>query len=550
MAEPSSKRRRTEIACSVPRLRAVSHVCSDVVLVDGGSVTIGRDESLGDDYRLNANLKHVSGLHLRVDVENGSIAATDLSSNGTYVNSKRLEKGVRTQLNDGDLLSLGYASLEKAKDQNKWVSWTLQLEAAEPARPSAEGGCTQVLDDAEDPEPSAPAPASSPAAPAPPAAGPSDGASRALNASMMEELTCGICHGHFYKPISFIPCLHSFCRGCAAEWLQRSKNCPYRCPDLVTEVRPNAKLTSLTDAFLAANPGAKKSADELKEADEAGAGLADGPLDSAANAEARRRRRRRSPGMDEGSEGSGSGDSGEEEEDEPPPCPECTAPGLDGHQCGPNAAHLRCRNCVRCVPARDDVGEARAIRCAFCRAAFCNRYFPADACPAPRFLHLQPLREHAPWGPDALRLGGQLPDEIINQNSVERGVLAAWCAQKGRAPEELVRELLGSADRGEASLRVAAGRMQGLEVTFSEGAAPGAPRGGEVEANGASPACRECAAAVFRELLYEARRAIPAAELPQNIRQREDCWWGRNCRTQRRLHHAESKNHVCPQTKF
>ncbi|KAF5923862.1 hypothetical protein HPG69_007493 [Diceros bicornis minor] len=50
--------------------------------------------------------------------------------------------------------------------------------------------------------------------------------------------------------------------------------------------------------------------------------------------------------------------------------------------------------------------------------------------------------------------------------------------------------------------------------------------------------CYCCGLRSFRELTYQYRQNIPASELPVAVTSRPDCYWGRNCRTQVKAHHA------------
>ncbi|XP_040843123.1 E3 ubiquitin-protein ligase CHFR isoform X4 [Ochotona curzoniae] len=62
--------------------------------------------------------------------------------------------------------------------------------------------------------------------------------------------------------------------------------------------------------------------------------------------------------------------------------------------------------------------------------------------------------------------------------------------------------------------------------------------------------CYCCGLRSFRELSYQYRQNIPASELPVAVTSRPDCYWGRNCRTQVKAHHAMKFNHICEQTRF
>lgn len=67
---------------------------------------------------------------------------------------------------------------------------------------------------------------------------------------------------------------------------------------------------------------------------------------------------------------------------------------------------------------------------------------------------------------------------------------------------------------------------------------------------GSTVLCYCCGLRSFRELTYQFRQSIPASELPAAVTSRPDCYWGRNCRTQVKAHHAMKFNHICEQTRF
>ncbi|KAJ3433234.1 histone H3.1 [Anaeramoeba flamelloides] len=63
--------------------------------------------------------------------------------------------------------------------------------------------------------------------------------------------------------------------------------------------------------------------------------------------------------------------------------------------------------------------------------------------------------------------------------------------------------------------------------------------------------CTKCWPNVFVELLYAWRSKIPNNHLPKDVTNRIDCWYGRNCRTQKHnLLHAQKLNHICEQTRW
>ena len=110
-------------------------------------------------------------------------------------------------------------------------------------------------------------------------------------------------------------------------------------------------------------------------------------------------------------------------------------------------------------------------------------------------------------------------------NPMERQILVEYLQQRGLSTNEMLQDCLG---------RAAAGSF---ELTTSSGGTAVA-----VDAR----ICHVCWDAVFSTLCYQFRAAIPAARLPAGVTSRPDCWYGRDCRTQRtKPTHAERLNHIC-----
>ncbi|KAI4127871.1 MAG: hypothetical protein LQ347_004413 [Umbilicaria vellea] len=90
-----------------------------------------------------------------------------------------------------------------------------------------------------------------------------------------KELTCSICTDILYQPLTLLDCLHTFCGSCLKEWFswqasqaQSTSSSPYTCPSCrasVRETRPDAKVTTLLDMYLQANPSRGRTVAEKEE---------------------------------------------------------------------------------------------------------------------------------------------------------------------------------------------------------------------------------------------------------------------------------------------
>jgi hypothetical protein len=67
-----------------------------------------------------------------------------------------------------------------------------------------------------------------------------------------------------HQPVSLIPCLHTYCGGCFADWMERSKECP-NCRKPVMMVNKNAQTNSTIESYLLINPQLKRDPKEIEE---------------------------------------------------------------------------------------------------------------------------------------------------------------------------------------------------------------------------------------------------------------------------------------------
>ncbi|CAF4467380.1 unnamed protein product, partial [Rotaria sp. Silwood2] len=77
-----------------------------------------------------------------------------------------------------------------------------------------------------------------------------------------------------------------------------------------------------------------------------------------------------------------------------------------------------------------------------------------------------------------------------------------------------------------------------------------------IDPNAAVPSskvvCYKCGLKMFKELAYQFRVHMKQDDVfPVIMRNRDNCYYGRKCRTQyTKIGHAQKLNHACEQTKF
>ncbi|KIY01551.1 uncharacterized protein Z520_03103 [Fonsecaea multimorphosa CBS 102226] len=101
--------------------------------------------------------------------------------------------------------------------------------------------------------------------------------------NLENELVCFICTEVLYQPLTLLDCLHTFCGSCLKEWFSHqyrkathsrapSSTNPYTCPTCrapVKNARPYAKINTLLEMFLIANPGRDRTPQEKAEMSQA-----------------------------------------------------------------------------------------------------------------------------------------------------------------------------------------------------------------------------------------------------------------------------------------
>lgn len=383
---------------------------------------------------------------------------------------------------------------------------------------------------------------------------------------MEESLTCVICQDLLHDCVSLQPCMHVFCAACYSGWMERSSLCPTcRCP--VERIRKNHILNNLVEAYLIQHPEKCRSEEDLKSmdsrnkitqdmlqpkversfSDEEGSSdylfeLSDNDSDSSDIGQPLVMCRQ-CPGYSRevsqvlfatGSNYWLPGFS------PPPPIPPPPKPAAEEasakptgeqpststnitaapqeYRCPPQGPHLICTCCLQPMPdRRAELNSQQVIaqHCVLCQRPFCHMYWGCQrigcqGCLA-RFSELN--------------LTDKCLDGVLNNNNYESEILQNYLSSRGKSWRDLHQESLQSLQQGNYYLTDC-----------------------RISANAILCFC--CGLRAFKELAYKYRQNIPSSELPAAVTSRPDCYWGRNCRTQVKAHHAMKFNHICEQTRF
>uniref|UniRef100_A0A8D1XJQ2 E3 ubiquitin-protein ligase CHFR n=1 Tax=Sus scrofa TaxID=9823 RepID=A0A8D1XJQ2_PIG len=364
---------------------------------------------------------------------------------------------------------------------------------------------------------------------------------------MEETLTCIICQDLLHDCVSLQPCMHTFCAACYSGWMERSTLCPTcRCP--VERICKNHILNNLVEAYLLQHPDKGRSEEDVRSmaarnkitqdmlqpkvrrafSDEEGSSedlLELSDVDSEASdisqpyivcrqcPEYRRQAGQPLPCPGPGSE------PGAPQAPSEAPSTSTSVTTAQDYVCALQGSHAICTCCFQPMPDRRAERERdpriAPQQCAVCLQPFCHLYW---GCARTGCLGcLAPFCE--------LNLGDRCLDGVLSNNNYESDVLKNYLATRGLTWRNMLTESLVALQRGVFLLS-------------------------DYRVTGNTVLCYCCGLRSFRELTYQYRQNIPASELPVAVTSRPDCYWGRNCRTQVKAHHAMKFNHICEQTRF
>uniref|UniRef100_A0A8C4YTI2 E3 ubiquitin-protein ligase CHFR n=2 Tax=Gopherus TaxID=38771 RepID=A0A8C4YTI2_9SAUR len=329
---------------------------------------------------------------------------------------------------------------------------------------------------------------------------------------MEETLTCIICQELLHDCVSLQPCMHTFCAACYSGWMERSSLCPTcRCP--VERICKNHILNNLVEAYLIQHPDKCRNEEDVRSMD----------ARNKITQDMLQPKVRRSFSDEEGSSEDllELSDVDSESSDISQPyivCRQCPGyrrhsipplpcPGQEGEAGGLQAlgdAPSTSADFPATVQEYVCPSQGSHVICTCCFQPMPDRRAEREQNPniAPQqcTVCLQPFC-HLYWGCTRMacfgclapfceiNLGDKCLDGILNNNHYESDILKDYLASRGFTWKNMLNESL---------------------------------------------------LALQREVFM----------LSVTVTSRPDCYWGRNCRTQVKAHHAMKFNHICEQTRF
>ncbi|XP_025774425.1 E3 ubiquitin-protein ligase CHFR, partial [Puma concolor] len=306
------------------------------------------------------------------------------------------------------------------------------------------------------------------------------------------------------------PCMHTFCAACYSGWMERSAFCPTcRCP--VERICKNHILNNLVEAYLLQHPDKSRSEEDVRSM----------AARNKITQDMLQPKVRRSFSDEEGSSEDllELSDADSESSDISSQLAQHHTCETQDYVCALQGSHAICTCCFQPMPdrraEREQDPRIAPQQCAVCLQPFCHLYW---GCARAGCLGcLAPFCE--------LDLGDRCLDGVLSNNHYESDILKNYLATRGLTWKNMLTESLVALQRGVFLLS-------------------------DYRITGNTVLCYCCGLRSFRELTYQYRQNIPASELPVAVTSRPDCYWGRNCRTQVKAHHAMKFNHICEQTRF
>ncbi|XP_067686122.1 E3 ubiquitin-protein ligase CHFR-like [Haliotis asinina] len=425
--------------------------------------------------------------------------------------------------------------------------------------------------------------------------------------AMAETLMCIICQELLHDCISLQPCMHSFCSGCYSEWMDRSNECP-SCRLKVERINKNHIVNNLVEAYLKEHPDRKRPEEDIKELDaknkitrdmlypkakrhrdeEESSDYSDeddnddsspvtalpvlAPAGGAVfglgnpffgtarppKTVCRQCAEYKEPAGDTGlfagiqtaittvknlvtgatggatAGGDNPGPSGATATATDGAGPSTGADG-DGSEpdvkvmptppqftCAVNQNHILCACCMQPMPdRRAERVHNPAIpgqQCSICYRAYCHAYW---GCRNANCLGCLGKFKDMNFGKKCLA-------NLILDNASESAIFKDYLEANNISVRDVLKDSLAKLEAGQYKCF---DQMRGA-------------------VNGETYFCYMCGMRNFRDLAYQYRKDIPKEKLPEEVRRRSDCYWGKNCRTQRnKPHHAANFNHICDQTR-
>ncbi|CAF1199673.1 unnamed protein product [Rotaria sp. Silwood1] len=462
------------------------------------------------------NNQYISSCHCTIIYDNGHVYIHDTSSNGTLINrSKKINKNDSPiELHSGDIIHLVFRKDESQSN----IIFQLDLLLVTKSKSQIE----QILKRKHSDTISSPSMSTNDTKEnvEMKRIKINDELTTKVSDDMEDILTCVCCQDIMTNPICLEPCLHAFCNDCYLSWEAIQRTCP-KCRVKVTDKKKNVVINGILEAFFKAYPHKRPV---LKAIDNRKCKI---KTTTNTNIEVGRNTTIyfNNNEMDN--------DSIDNDKDiilvmNAPIsnvqliCRQCPTYSLDRtmniisteFQCCPSQTHILCQCCIQPMPDRQDDPNIHQS-CEICHQYFCNIYF--QQCSRKNCLDFNFAPRHL--------------INLVNDNPIESQIIQNFLTNHNATMRELLIECCRRLDKREFTCT-------------------------NIDRNHTVPStkivCYKCALKIFKELVFQFRISMKQNDiLPITMRNRENCYYGKQCRTQyTKVSHAQKYNHACEQTKF
>ncbi|XP_063448138.1 E3 ubiquitin-protein ligase CHFR-like [Mytilus trossulus] len=217
---------------------------------------------------------------------------------------------------------------------------------------------------------------------------------------------------------------------------------------------------------------------------------------------------------------------------------EKTMPEAPPYNCLPVQNHVLCQCCLQPMPDRraeaiNPANNIPPLQCQICYRNYCHAYWGCtkNECTG----CIGKFKD--------LNFGKKCLNNLILENVYESEIFKNYVEANGMSVKQVLRESLVKLDTGQYTCP---GKFWIKKMTMEN--LSKRQHQSRFAINSNTALCYTCGLRNFKELAYQYRKDIPRDDLPEDAQKRQDCYWGKNCRTQRtRPHHAKNFSHICDQ---
>ncbi|CAD8213771.1 unnamed protein product [Paramecium octaurelia] len=516
------------------QLITLNNLTSESLNISKSLFKLGRDPT--NDKQLTNN--KISSFHLQIEFEESQFTILDNSSNGTFLNGKRIGKGNKVIIQNGDTLHIlpldrvqpdeiiGFQFLtDKIKDS--------RLHSDEIQSINHNKSKDEIVSKL-------------------------DTHNQQIE-ELADELICTICNDYLFEAVTTNPCNHHFCGACLSTWLEKQlhNDCP-NCRIAIKSIMIARMMNNLVEKWLKCNPSQNKTASLMAKMKEENL-IYKNPNYYLNFQEEYAKKNQNQFDQEDGFDEFLSNDDDFDDNNPqlyqnplilpnnfvhfqvfnplpppPPPqqvqlvqpCKSCNGQVWKQYQCTDIQFHIGCSSCGRLMPKRlltEQENEQLQMMCCICKVYDCKFYYgDCNKANLNKLMLFKDIRDMV-----------QIPQNFINNVEYERIINHLKNNDATYIYDFMMEHYIKKGDfYFEQNKRTFNFPLQDLNVKITPD----------------TPVCWQCHKKLIKFIIFKyvqyQKHNDPIFSFP-------DCFYGINCRTQHwNQFHADKYNHICEQTKF